>query len=84
MPGFSWTPNGSPPSLENRMLVQVARFCRIAISLGTPRGVPSGYRLLRLLNPRRHMLELPREEYKPLYAQILPDLDPHATWDALR
>jgi ParB/RepB/Spo0J family partition protein len=56
---------------------------RVGISVGTPRGMPAGYRLFRPLNPRREMLPLPPDEYEVLYGAILADLDPQATWDRL-
>ncbi len=53
---------------------------RIGISLGTPRGMPAGYRLYRPLNPTRAMLTMSRGDYEGLYAEILGQLDPAATW----
>lgn len=56
---------------------------RIGISVGTPRGMPGGYRLYRPLNPRRDMLEMSKPEYERIYFGMLAQLDPQKAWDDL-
>jgi hypothetical protein len=45
--------------------------------------MPAGFRLFKALSPRREMLSMTDEEYRPLYEEILAGLDPQATWDRL-
>ena len=49
---------------------------RVGISVGTPRGIPAGYRMYKALAPRRDMLHLPQAEYRILFFRdILGPLD---------
>lgn len=50
---------------------------RIGISVGSPRGMPAGYKLYRALAPTRDMLKMPIETYRPkFFNDILGKLDP--------
>ena len=57
---------------------------RVSIARWAPRGTPAGFRILKALAPRRHMLKMDywpyREEY---FRDILGRLDPQETWDRL-
>lgn len=56
---------------------------RVGISVGTPRGMPAGYKLYRPLNPTRDMLHMARPEYEKIYFGMLGQLDPQKVWDDL-
>ena len=50
---------------------------RIGISVGTPRGIPAGYRMFKPLAPTRTMLNLDYPTYRMVYFRdILGQLDP--------
>jgi hypothetical protein len=57
---------------------------RISISLGSPRGLPAGYRIFKVLAPKREWMNAPRELYIPRFrAEVLAPLDPQQVWDKL-
>jgi hypothetical protein len=56
---------------------------RVGISLGTPRGMPGGYRLFKALAPTKDMLSMSDAQYEPRFVEILQQLNPQATWDKL-
>lgn len=56
---------------------------RIGVTLGNPRRIPPGYRMFKALAPSYAMFKLPPAEFLPAYGEVLDQLDPQATWDAL-
>ena len=54
---------------------------RIGISVGTPRGIPKGYRFYRDLAPTRGMLKMGYRDYRKIYfSVILAKLNPKKVW----
>ena len=56
---------------------------RIGITVGSPRGIPAGYRFYRNLAPRRDMLKMTTADYTREFDAILNALDPQGVWDEL-
>lgn len=59
---------------------------RVVISRGSPRGVPGGYKMFKLLAPTRELLQadLPYAQYRErFFAETLNPLDPQKVWDDL-
>jgi len=57
---------------------------RVAITRGTPRGAPKGYRLYRTLAPTWPMLRMSYGQYREtFFRDILGPLDPQTEWDSL-
>jgi hypothetical protein len=57
---------------------------RISISLGTPRRAPAGYRIFRILAPKREWMNAPAHIYVPRFRdEVLAPLDPRKVWDEL-
>ncbi|MEE4379038.1 MAG: hypothetical protein V2J55_16220, partial [Candidatus Competibacteraceae bacterium] len=57
---------------------------RISIARWAPKGIQSGFAVYRPLNPPASMLKLPRQQYEPLYQDILSRLNPHQVVDDLQ
>jgi len=58
---------------------------RIGISVGTPRGIPAGYRMFKPLAPTRVMLHLDYPTYRKLFfGDILSRLDPAQVVEQLK
>ena len=57
---------------------------RVCIARWAPRGTPAGFRIYKLLAPRRDMLKLECEPYRRIYFEdILGKLDPQQVSDDL-
>lgn len=59
---------------------------RVVISRGSPRGVPGGYKMFKLLAPSGELLraDLPYQPYRErFFAETLNPLDPQKVWDDL-
>ncbi len=57
---------------------------RISIARWAPKDMLPGLAVYRPLNPTATMLKLPREQYEPLYQDILSRLNPHQVVGDLR